>query len=111
VNDRRNVPIVDGANGTNPSTFRVDPGPEPVQGVDVRCPGDHAHHDRHHLDRRVRGTGVNPPATRPGGRDARQGGHQQQARIGHQVRVIEDHLDPVRIVQDVLTESAFLDLG
>ena len=26
----------------------------------------------------------------------RQGGHQQQTRIGHQVRVVEDHLDPVR---------------
>lgn len=33
-----------------------------VQRINVGCTGDHAHHDRHHLGRSVRDTGVNPPA-------------------------------------------------
>ncbi len=76
------------------------PRPQPVQRINVGCTGDHAHHDRHHLRRSIRDTGVNPPGSQTRKPEAaRQGGHQQQARIGHQIRLVEDHLDPVRIVQ------------
>ena len=71
-----------------------------------------AHHDRHHLRRSIWGAGVNPTSNEAGQTEAgRQGVHQQQARIGHQVRVIENHLDLVRTMTRCAHRKCLSDLG
>ena len=90
--------------------------PEPKRerrdGAVAGRPGDHAHHECHHLGRGVRGFGVNPVADQAGKSEASgQGGHQQQARIGHQVRVIEDHLNPVGTMARCVHRKCLSDLS
>ena len=76
------------------------PGPQHVGVVDVRGPGHHGVHQGQDLSARLESTG--PPAE-PDSRvaqsleaePAHQGGDEQQTGIGHQIRIVEGHGDPV----------------
>ena len=101
VNDRKNVPNVDGAITRWPSTAAVAPGAQHVGVIDVRPAGEDRVHQRQHLaprpgaaDPTVQAHGVVDQRLQPEPIGERR--RQHQPGVGDQIVVVEDDLDAVQ---------------
>jgi hypothetical protein len=99
VNERKNVPSVEGAMTRNGNTIWVDPAPQHVGVVDVRPARQDRGDQGEHLAARSRPTrgcqsdgginqGLEPEMNHQGGRN-------DQSGVSHQSRVVKGHLDPL----------------